>query len=174
MKNTLFEIPLFKYQVKDWPEKKERLFKLISNTNLERSVLGNYFSDKSEEKSSYSEDFTNLFREEITQFLDDSGVSVCNVKNVWTVKYNEGDWQLPHNHQSVGFSGVLYVNFDNNEHISTIMVQPWNNYLNGGTQMVDADGKEGEIIFFPSFILHFTPPNVSNKERTVISFDIQV
>ena len=34
------------------------------------------------------------------------------------------------------------------------------------------DVKEGDIVFFPSQLLHYANPNTSDKERVILSFNM--
>ncbi len=72
-----------------------------------------------------------------------------------------------HTH-SDNYTGVYYLELPD-ETPKTQIVNPLNQ-----TEIIDLDIKEGDIVLFPSFIIHRAPINKSNKRKTIISFDINI
>ena len=73
----------------------------------------------------------------------------------------------------MGFSGVLYVEFDPKVHTSTCFMAPWQNPRTDTTILTTPSNiKEGMVFIAPSVTHHFVYPNPSRKQRTVISFDL--
>ena len=71
------------------------------------------------------------------------------------------------------FSGVLYVDFDPKVHTPTYFVSPWQDPRNDATTYAGLkDIREGTIIVFPSYTLHYVHPNSVRKPRVVMSFDM--
>ena len=174
MRQILFEIPLFRYQVDDWKNKKKEVYGWINKTELQRSNMS-FLTDRGPlQDRFYKEDFCNLFEPEFKAFLQESEMKEVGVIDVWTVEYHFGDYQVPHNHRSVGFSGILYVNFDPREHTATQVIQPWNDPVTDAASFMDLMPEEGTMVFFPSLLLHFVNPNFSRNRRTTIAFDIEV
>ena len=69
-------------------------------------------------------------------------------------------------------SCVLYVDFDVNEHRPTKFYAPFTNPYMGVIETVSPPVEEGNLIAFPSTLLHECPPCESSKPRTVFSFNI--
>ena len=67
-----------------------------------------------------------------------------------------------------------YVNFNEEKHPLTTVIQPWNGIIDDETKMVNVYGKEGTLIIMPSNLLHFSTPNESDHKKIVISFDLLV
>ena len=88
--------------------------------------------------------------------------------------YHYGDYQVPHNHRSVGVSGILYVNFNPNEHSATQVMQPWNDPITDAAAFMDLMPEEGTMILMPSFLIHFVNPNFTRNRRTILAFDLEV
>ena len=186
MHQTLFEIPIFRYQVSDWKNKKKEVYSWINKTELIRKSNMTFLTDRGplgsevgqprlpKQDRFYKEDFCNLFESEFKAFLQESEMREVGVIDVWTVEYHFGDYQVPHNHRSVGFSGILYVNFDPREHTATQVMQPWNDPVTDAASFLDLMPEEGTMVFFPSLLLHFVNPNFSRTRRTTIAFDIEV
>ena len=186
MHQTLFEIPIFRYQVDDWKNKKKEVYSWINKTELIRRSNMTFLTDRAPlwpevgkprvpaQNRFYKEDFCDLFEPELKEFLKDTSLTEISVIDVWTVEYHYGDYQVPHNHRSVGVSGILYVNFNPKEHSATNVMQPWNDPVTDAASFMDLMPEEGTMVFFPSLLLHFVNPNFSRNRRTTIAFDIEV
>ena len=138
---------------------------VASSVSSDKNILENKF---------YAEDFDTLLGNEFKLFQDETGLPSISLIDIWFVEYEKGDYQLPHNHRSNGFSGILYVNFNEEKHPLTTIIQPWNGIFDDETKMINVYGKEGTLIIMPSNLLHFSIPNQSDHKKTVISFDLLV
>jgi hypothetical protein len=178
MIETLFSIPIFKYQCIDWQFKKQKIMEQIVTTNFERSLTKNFDSSRiciKGEQSTLKSYFSEIFSYELTKFSQELKVTNVIVTDVWSVKYNLNDFQGPHNHRSYSYSGILYVDYDEKSHQPTIFVAPWNDPVQDGTLLNWVKNvKEGTMIFFPSFLLHYAPQNKIEKQRIAVSFDLLV
>ena len=179
MRKSLFgtcPIPLFSYEVEDWVNKKSEIISWLDKTTFSRQEGANFYSDRpfTKYKKFYARDFVNLLNFELKEFVDDIGLPFVSMIDIWTVEYGKGDFHLPHTHRASGFSGILYVNFNKEEHPLTIVIQPWNGILDEKTKLVPIDAEEGTLTIMPSNLLHFTVPNESDYKKTIISFDISL
>ncbi len=52
------------------------------------------------------------------------------------------------------------------------MNSPFTEFSSGDHMDFTPDVKEGDIIFFPSQLLHYANPNTSDKERVIVSFNM--
>ena len=52
-------------------------------------------------------------------------------------------------------------------------MSPFPNFLTGLQLTYTPEVDEGSIIFFPSYISHFTEPNLSDENRLIVSFNLQ-
>ena len=96
----------------------------------------------------------------------------------WFNINNKGDSNKPHDHGVVGLSGVLFItdapglilHSINKESLlkSLLKLIPsiGNHYL--------INGKPGEIVIFPSTIMHWVEPNNSDSARITYAFNIEV
>ena len=108
----------------------------------------------------------------LTKFAKKCNYKTLRFKDIWTVVYDENDYQTPHTHGPIGWSGILYYESDAKQP-STVFIQPWHNIKTGLTSMRSLDTQEGDMIFFPSFVMHFCPANHLKKKRKIISWDLQ-
>ena len=67
--------------------------------------------------------------------------------------------------------GILYLNLAK-EQDTTTYISPSPSEISGATRLVKIEAKEGSLVVFPGHLLHFVDPNPINKERIVVSFDI--
>jgi hypothetical protein len=168
-----FEIPFYKFSCKDWPTKKEKLKHLIeknqhsfNNNDSISSVETTYFS------VNFKEEMSSIIKDEINEFKKKSKLNV-ECKDAWFQVYNFMDNHTTHNH-GFGYSGVLFINFLKGIHQPTHFLAPFNNSINGGIEMFIPDVEEGDILFFPSTVLHYAPSNRSQISRIIASMNFFV
>ena len=172
MKAPLFEFPSYQYDVSDWEFKKKGLLNRINKSDLRRSKLETFETDRLTSGKTYVHYLNDFLIDILEEFCVEAQVT-CSLTDAWAVRYQKGDHQTIHNHRGWGFSGVLYVEYDPKVHTPTCFMAPWNDPRTDTTSlMFPSDIKEGTVFISPSFTHHFTNPNQSRKPRTVISFDL--
>tara|TARA_R100000008_G_scaffold20930_2_gene11012 strand:- start:177 stop:737 length:561 start_codon:yes stop_codon:yes gene_type:complete len=173
MKAPLFEFPSYQYEVDDWEFKKKGLLNRINKSDLKRTSLQPFETDRQTDISkSWVHYLQDLLRPLFVEFCEEAQVS-CQLTDAWCVRYQKGDHQTIHNHRGWGFTGVLYVEFDPKVHTPTCFMAPWNDPRTDRTSFAYPQNlKEGTLVIAPSFSHHFVPPNQVRKPRTVISFDL--
>jgi hypothetical protein len=171
----LFLVPIYRYEVEDWPRKKQELYKKIESNNFQKNYPQNFYTDRQKDGKSYVSDFNIIFNDEFKKFCEETGIVEYCITDIWTVKYQKENYQTVHNHRSHGYSGILYVEYDEHVHKPTVFVGPWNDPINDTTQLAFApDAKEGIMYMVPSVLLHYAQPNPSHKDRVVTSWDMLV
>ena len=95
------------------------------------------------------------------------------VNDVWSASYDEGDYQMTHNHSSTGLSGILYVDSPQ-DGPSTNLMQPWNDWISDTTKYTSLKFRSGSMIVLPSFINHSSEPNPSKMRKRIISWDMKI
>lgn len=172
MKSPLFEYTSYQYQIEDWGIKKCELLDVINSQKFVRTNLQNFETDKKTNNNNYLKYLTNLIRPQLQSFCNSEQIT-CTMNGCWTVRYNKGDSQSVHNHGSWGFSGILYADYNPEVHSPTHFVAPWQDSKTDATLFgFFRNVQEGTLIIFPSYTLHFALPNVSDKQRTIVSFDL--
>jgi uncharacterized protein (TIGR02466 family) len=105
------------------------------------------------------------------------------IQRAWANLNNSEAIDHPHSHANSLFSGVYYVNGDNNcgnlNLLNPVDIVTWcipqhyvtspNNY-NCSEQVIFPE--TGTLIMFPSWIKHYVKPSDESKERISIAFDI--
>tara|TARA_B100000287_G_scaffold222648_1_gene210031 strand:- start:733 stop:1314 length:582 start_codon:yes stop_codon:yes gene_type:complete len=99
--------------------------------------------------------------------------------DAWRNTYNKGDFQEVHDHLPHHLSGVIFLDdyedgfarfyFHNRHH------SEWSEQL---SELLDlnsrfhVDGKRGQVLFFPSHMMHGVGIHRSDKQRRTVSFNI--
>jgi hypothetical protein len=162
MKTIAFSIPIFKYKVQNWSTKKKQLLDLFNN--LDHRVVVNVITSPIDIK-------TNILMEEVKLFEKDIGFNLTSTQ-VWFQKYENNMDHTVHNHGPMGFSSVCFIEYSKIFHKPTTFVSPFGNYITGELERYEPDVEEGDIIFFPSNLLHYAPTNLSKLTRTIMSFNL--
>lgn len=173
MKEELFSIPYYHYSLDNWKEKKEKLLSIYNSTfkKINENVITNWEED-SKDSSIILNKIFNILEKDINKFSNDIGYNFI-IKYFWFQEYLNGMDHSCHTHGSIGYSSVLYINFDDKEHNSTNFISPFICPFVGIPIYFSPKIKEGDIIFFPSNILHYVSINKSNKSRLICSFNLE-
>jgi hypothetical protein len=171
MKNTMFKTLIYQYPVENWESKKFEIKKFICEEKFIRNE--SFFTDRKLANNNYLDEFLNIFKDELEEFKKEIAVNELILTNVWTVKYFTGDFHPVHTHSSTGYSGILYLDYDEDEHTGTYFVNSQTDPITDLTNYSLPVVHEGQMSIAPSSILHFTFPNNSLKIRQVIGFDLK-
>ena len=86
------------------------------------------------------------------------------IGNMWYQQYGKGSKHQWHHHVSSNWSAVYYLELPNN--LGTEL------YDITESRTFDIKLNEGDLFLFPANMLHRSPPNMTNKIKTIISFNI--
>jgi hypothetical protein len=164
MKAIAFSVPIYKYKVQNWNIKKKQLLDLFNN--FKHKIVGNVITSPLDIK-------TNILSKEIELFEKEIGINFCS-SEVWFQKYENNMNHAVHTHGPTGFSSVCFIEYNKSFHKPTTFVSPFGNYITGELERYEPDVEEGDIIFFPSNLLHYAPTNLSKITRTIISFNLNI
>lgn len=169
-----FWIPTFIVTVSDWQNKKQKLLSMVDFSDSE-CVNENQFTDYHKYLGTYApykEDFINILLDELVEFSKHLDAEL-EIGSVWCQRYANTNLMAPHNHGAIGYSAVLYAELTD-EHKATTFTAPYLNFINGNTIQHTPKMSEGEIIFFPSALMHYAEPNKSTENRTIFSFNMKI
>lgn len=164
MKTIAFSVPIFKYNVQNWNVKKIKLLELFDS--FQHKVVGNVITSPLDIK-------TNILSKEIELFEKDVGFNLIS-SEVWFQKYESSMDHAVHNHGPGGFSSVCFIEYDKHNHKPTTFISSFGNYITGELERYQPDVEEGDIIFFPSNLLHYAPTNLSKSTRIIMSFNLNI
>ena len=174
--NFIFGTPIWKLDSDSFDEKKitEEIYKAkeLDPEGIVKSNIGGYHSG-----FGFSAPRTDAY---IKRRLESEGGLDFphHIINKWFNINNKGDSNKPHDHGVVGLSGVLFIteapglilNSINKESLLEELVKIFpfmgSNYF--------INGKPGEIVIFPSTIVHWVEPSNSDSARITYAFNIEV
>ena len=102
---------------------------------------------------------------QLAKFADHLGFKKCIIFDLWNQQYdNQGEhgWHV-HGHN---YTGVYYLNF-NKDCAKTRLIDPYEKKY-----FIDIEAEEGDIIIFPSTIIHTSQVQKTSFLKTIISFNI--
>mgnify|MGYP001445743048 CR=1 FL=1 len=166
MKSISDDFEIYKYKISNWQEKKYKLIELFYKTKprIYGNVITN-FSSSQENKDLIIKEIIRLFNDEIDNLKEIIG-SEYFLESAWIQEYQKDMNHGLHNH-GVGYSSVIYINFDKEKHSSTIFVDKEN------SKSFLPEVEEGDIIFFNSKHYHHCPTNESDDKRMICSFNLK-
>ena len=94
-----------------------------------------------------------------------------SVQSWWYNINGKGHWNHPHTHPNCDFALVLYLT-DSDGLLQLMSPFPQRKFDKGSHVSVDA--KKGDIIMFPSDLLHYVIPNPKEDDRISISMNLQL
>ena len=182
----MFYVPLCHIKISNWKEKKQLLLELYSK--IEKNLT---YLDSKGEKGTIKNDFgyqqlynkhemhtstiTKILENEIIQFITTYNLNEVEIYGSWFEKGNIGDYHSVHNHGALGYSSVCFINYDSKVHTPTKFQSPFLNFVSGEIiHTFPSNIEEGSLIFFPSAIAHSTIPGQTDKDRLVLSFNLDV
>jgi len=122
----------------------------------------------------------DVFYDEVWPFHGlDYKQTKMKVGNSWANINDHLAWNRPHLHNGCWYSGVFYIKADgdegNIEFIDTNVKVVSDFPASARTRCVESfTPTEGELILFPSGLMHMVEPNITKKDRYSISFNIEV
>ena len=196
---SAFQVPLLHVNVRDWPTKKQKLLKIHKNskqneTKFDDTDVSTDYHFNGDTGNSYTSQINKILEEEISVLEDmvlhpndyndlnleeycsgDDKDLYFEMSNSWFESSVDGGFHGPHTHGPIGYSCVLYINFDQSVHEQTIFMNPFFTSFFGCNPVYKADfASEGSLICFPSPIVHFTAPNFSKTDRLICSWNMRV
>jgi hypothetical protein len=153
---------------------KETMLRLISEQAPESLVVKDEYHGDNITKldwstaTNFDRPWVNYFKPKLDALLNDvatvCGYIECNVDELWFQQYHINDTHGWHTHGS-NFTGVYYLDLPDTAP-NTQLVNPFNQ-----EQIVMPDIKEGDILIFPSYVIHRAPKIKEDINKTIISFN---
>ena len=185
MIENMFNIPVVKYRCHNWSHKRQAFLDLLNEQTLtmgEESVYSDYGDYKTltaehsmglYDTPDYLNRVRELLKEEMTWFANDLKADPQIVR-AWFERALYKCHHPVHTHGHGGWSAVLFIEYDPTVHTPTVFIAPFNHFVTGMQLTYMPEVEEGDLILFPSFLLHYTQLNESHVQRTVASFNMTV
>jgi len=162
--DPMFQIEFFKIRCIDFKNKKKKLEQALAR--YPEMPQANFYSNR--DKCSINKEFREIFRDEFSLIRAKYNSKIL-LQRVWSVSYNKGDYHVPHNHSSIGYCGILYLDMKPDSPRTTY-IQPWNSEQDKSvlyTPLV----KSGDMVIVPQFLMHYSTPNPIKFKKRILSFD---
>jgi hypothetical protein len=150
---------------------KDRLLDYFNNNKIiDKNFQGDNISNFDWQNSTdFKREWVKMIYEDLhkhfLKYANHMGFSICNINNLWFQQYNKNSthgWHV-HGHN---YTGVYYVNF-NKDCAKTRLLDSYTK-----SYYTDIEAQEGDIIIFPSIVIHRALTQNINFLKTIISFNI--
>lgn len=171
---NIFTISIVKDSVKNWWKHKDKMLSLINDLPFVESegYYSDFYVNMEKQSTSYSQELFEILSPTMEKFGE-----IVNrpftVSNLWAQRYIKGGASHQcHNHGALGYSAVFYASLGKND-MGTKFICPFNDSFRGEIISHIPKVKEGDIIFFPSFLLHQSTLTTDDVERVIFSFNLK-
>ena len=175
--NAMFTVPIVHYPIENWSENKKKILDALppeDDSQLEPNGTGLYtdffINGKVKELPSYFHTVVDVIKPYLKSFMDGNPVEFVEM---WYQKYYNMVEHKTHCHGFTGWSSIIYVEFDPNIHESTRFFSPFRQPWDCDVEVFQPKVKEGDMIIFPSSVLHEAPVNRTDTRRTIVSYNIR-
>ena len=175
--NPMFAVPIVYYTIENWSENKKKILDALppeDDSQLEPNGTGLYtdffINGKVKEMPRYFDTVVDVIKPYLKDFMDGNPVDFVEM---WYQKYYNMVEHKTHCHGFTGWSSIIYAEFDPKVHESTRFFSPFRQPWDCDMEVFQPTVKEGDMILFPSSLLHEAPLNKSNTRRTIISYNIR-
>ena len=192
---NLFPVPIFHYKVENYKEINEELINYILKLKKKdkignnRSNIGGWHSpnfDLVEEETPIH--FINKFKDFLKNIIiNEFGWEYLPNKQrivaMWAIINKKNSFNIMHNHQNCYLSASYYVkkpersgdiSFFDPVEPKTYRYPEKEKGTFHSNQVVTLKPEEGDLLVFPSYLYHSVQPNLSDEDRVVISFNIDL
>jgi len=174
--HSMFSVPIIHYPIEDWSNNKKRIMDALPQINdgmyQDNGQMFTDFFNEQHQKDlpPYGDVVLDIIKPYLEDFTTGSRVEITDM---WFQTSHRGMGHGCHNHGALGWSSVIYVDYDKNYHEPTNFYAPFNNPWNGSLQMFQPDVQEGDMIIFPAMITHEAVDNRTDVPRTIISYNMR-
>jgi len=177
-----FTIPFHNIQIDNWSTKKRKLLEICNSLSQLKIHTSSQFSYGDPLSKVYSDYYKNynythqvfeILQDDLNNFSNKIQTS-CSLDNVWFQRYTKGNFHTPHDHGSIGYSSICFIEYDENEHNPPRFLCPFKSVHGNCMEYSPDNVTEGTMIFFPSMLIHYVVPTTSDKIRTIMSMNIGI
>ena len=192
---NLFPVPIFHYKLENYQETNQELLNYILELQ-KKDKTGNTHSNRGGWHSQNFDivnegppiNFINKIKNYLKHIIvDEFGWKyVPNKQRVvamWAIINKKNSFNVMHNHQNCYLSASYYVRkpedsgditfFDPKE-AKTYRFPKIEKYTEYSTEIVTIEPGEGDLLIFPSYLYHSVGENLSDDNRVVVSFNIDI
>ena len=170
------------------PENKNEIIEHCMNPSLELSKEEfewgeNCISEKVHLKlTGFNELLKPYIIQVLSEVIDEDMPYGFSVEEVWKNTYHRYYHQEQHDHQGFELSFVIFMNdYQENDakfyfvnERTRVTAESWGDVSALMSDSLPIEGKKGDIVFFPSHMLHGVSPHQSDNPRVTISGNISI
>lgn len=175
-----FKIPFYKHTFENWSEVKPSLARIRDDLinfymegNADERMQTTFSVPSSPEYDKFMLQTVEILRPVIDIFTKVTGYDL-QLNGLWFQKYYTNGMHDIHNHGFGCISSIVFLDFDYEEHRPPLFISPFLNFITGDSLQYEPSVREGDMLFFPSTLLHAVPPNYSEKLRSVIALNLKI
>ena len=109
--------------------------------------------------------FYPLVQPYMLDIVDMMQAETWKIHSAWYQQYNKDDYHGWHNHDGCQWAAVYFVELPSDELKTRLFNQVTKEFIDLETV------QEGDILIFPSYLTHKSLPNLTDKRKTIISFN---
>ena len=191
--HLFFSTPIWASKIKNFEEVNNEMFEYIASLQkkdplgIVKSNFKGWHSKNFDLKDDPPKKFIENIKNNINLAIDDMGWDLINqsvnIKSIWAIINEKDAWNQKHHHSNSDLSAAYYVSAHENcgdivfydprpapVHNHPISKTP--NKFNATVNSIKPE--PGMLVLFPSYLEHSVNPNLSDKKRIVISFNISL
>ena len=191
----LFPDPIFHYKLENYKQINKELLNYILEIQ-KKNKIGNTHSNRGGWHSPNFDlvnegppiNFINKFKDFLKHIISsDMGWEYIpnkqRIVSMWAIINKKNSFNVMHNHQNCYLSASYYVRkpedsgditfFDPKE-AKTYRFPKIEKYTEYSTEIVTIEPGEGDLLIFPSYLYHSVGENLSDDNRVVVSFNIDI
>ena len=192
---NLFSVPIFHYKLENYKETNKELLNYIlelqknNKTGNIHSNIGGWHSQNFDIVNQGPPiNFLNKIKDYLKHIISNEfgWKYVPNKQRIvamWAIINKKSSFNVMHNHQNCYFSSTYYVKkpkssgditfFDPKE-AKTYRFPKIEKYTEYSSEAVTIKPEEGDLLIFPSYLYHSVSENLSEDDRVVISFNVDI
>ena len=192
---NLFPVPIFHYKVENYKEINEELINYILKLKKKdkignnRSNIGGWHSPNFDlVKEETPIHFINKFKDFLKNIIiNEFGWEYLPNKQrivaMWAIINKKNSYNIKHNHQNCYLSASYYIkkpknsgdiSFFDPKEAKTYRFPEVKKKTDYTAEKITIMPEEGDLLIFPSYLYHDVGVNMTNEERIVVSFNIDV
>ena len=193
--NKLFPVPVFEKKIDNYEQLNKELEKYIYDLQKDdpkgqvKSNSGGWHSPFFNVKNSpVLKKFISSFNDYLYKIISNSMSWKCEPKNViilnmWSIINKKHTFNIRHAHPNSLLSAAYYVKAKKNsgritffdpKEVKTMYHPPINQYNEISSEAIKMEPEEGKLLIFPAYLQHSVEENLSDDDRIVISFNVDI
>ena len=192
---NLFPVPIFHYKLENYKETNKELLNYILELQ-KNDKIGNTHSNRGGWHSQNFDivnqgppiNFLNKIKDYLKHIISNEfgWKYVPNKQRIvamWAIINKKNSFNVAHNHQNCYFGSAYYVKKPKNsgditffdpKQAKTHRFPKVEKYTEYSSETVTIKPEEGDLLIFPSYLYHSVGENLSEDDRVVISFNVDI